>query len=111
MGDVAHDGFAAIANGHMLHRDLLLAAGSVALERFHLRSERSRELGERTLRTEAVSPILQSGRRVRSDRPRHRRSLRGKDRYQGRDRYQKTARLGHAEAAAIAHRPHGALGH
>jgi hypothetical protein len=44
-----------IADGHMLRRDLLLAASSIALECFHLSRERSRELGKLTFRTEAVS--------------------------------------------------------
>src|SRR5215472_14094770 len=47
---VADDCLAAIADGHILHRDLLLAASSIALQRFHLSRERSQELVERTLR-------------------------------------------------------------
>src|SRR5262249_19202595 len=50
MGDITHDVLAAIADGHILHCNIRLAAGSVTLGRFHLRSVRWREPGERNLR-------------------------------------------------------------
>jgi hypothetical protein len=71
MGDIAHDGLAAIADGHMLHRDLLLAASSVTLERFHLRSERSRELGERALRTVLLPDVFNVRKAARQCHSRH----------------------------------------
>src|SRR6266852_2455306 len=71
MGDVAHYGLAAIADSYMLHRDLLLAASSVALERFHLRSKRSREFGERALRTVLLPNVLNMREAARECHARH----------------------------------------
>jgi hypothetical protein len=45
--------------------------GSVTLERLHLRSERSRELGERTLRTVLLPSVLNVREVARKCRARH----------------------------------------
>ena len=42
----------------MLHRDLLLAAGAVALERFHLGRESSRELVEGAFRAVLLRNVV-----------------------------------------------------
>src|SRR5215470_20431814 len=58
MSHVTNDSLAAFADGHVLHRDLLLASGSIALECFDLGSKRSHELIERTLSTVLLQNIF-----------------------------------------------------
>ena len=49
------DCLAALADGHMLHGDLLLATSAVALKRFHLSGKRPRQHIQSTLRAHRLA--------------------------------------------------------
>src|SRR4051812_2566962 len=55
--NIAHDRLPALVDGHVMHRDLLLAAGPVALERLHLSRKRARQLVEGALGTVLLDDV------------------------------------------------------
>jgi hypothetical protein len=69
--DVADDRLAAFSYGNMLHRDLLLAARPVALERLHLSCECPRELVERALGAVLLRYVLDVGQSLSERHGRH----------------------------------------
>ena len=67
--DVADNGLSAFVDGDVLHDHLLLAAGAVAFQRFHLRRERARQLVESALGTVLLGDVIHV---VEAARRRHR---------------------------------------
>ncbi len=64
MCHVADDRLSALVHGDVLHRDLLLASGSVALEGLDLRRERPGELVESAFRAVLLRDIFHIGARA-----------------------------------------------